>query len=208
MQLASANGLLEHLGLRDYRLFIRLKPAADETTARALGKERTCFMVKASAILGLTIRDLPKLTAEAVREGRLVASANHSRQLIQIPDCLQRELLGYIRREGIRTGPVLITRSGAILNRTAVTGYIQQLAGDAQVAPEKCNPRCLRELSQTTREDVEQSVSLLAEQTLDRLLEQVVIGERQWAEAAHRLCLCWNICHIGPGTPICPTCAA
>ena len=197
VQLASANGLLEYLGLRDYQLSIRLKPAADEvqpeltrteylrllSTARALGKERTYFMVKVFAVLGLTIHDLPKLTAEAVREGRLVTSANHSRQLIQIPDCLQRELLGYTRREGIRTGPVFITRSGATLNRTAVTGYIQQLAGDARVAPEKCNPRCLRKLSQTTREGVEQSVSLLVEQTLGRLLEQeqIAIG---WEEVS------------------------
>ena len=57
VQLASANGLLEYLGLRDYQLPIRLKPAADEvqpeltrteylrllSTARALGKERTYY---------------------------------------------------------------------------------------------------------------------------------------------------------------------
>lgn len=186
VHLAAANGFLEYLGLRDYQLSIRLKPAADEvqpeltrteylrllSTARTQGKERTYFMVKVFAILGLMIHDLPKLTVEAVQEGRLVTSANHSRQLIQIPNCLQRELLGYIQREGIRTGPVFITRKGASLRRTAVTGYIQQLARDARVAPEKCNPRCLRKLSQTTREDVEQSVSLLVEQALDRMLEQ------------------------------------
>ena len=186
VQLASANGFFEYLGLRDYQLPLRLKPAADEvqpeltrteylrllSTARALGKARTYFMVKAFAVLGLAIQDLQKLTAEAVREGMLVTSANHSRQLIRIPNCLQRELLGYLRREKIQTGPVFVTRSGMILNRTAVTGSIQQLARDARVPPEKCNPRCLRKLCQATREGVEQSVSLLVEQTLDRLLEQ------------------------------------
>lgn len=186
VQLAAANGFLEYLGLRDYQLSIRLKPAADEvqpeltrteylrllSTARTLGKERTYFMVKVFAILGLTIHDLPKLTVEAVHEGMLVTSANHSRQLIQIPNCLQRELLGYIRREGIRTGPVFITRSGAILRRTAVTGYIQQLAKDARVAPEKCNPRCLRKLYQSTRDGIRQNVAFLVDQAHERLLEQ------------------------------------
>lgn len=185
LRLSAVNSFLGFLSLREYQLPVQLKPIdaiQPELTrqeylrllsaARTLGKERTYFMVKVFAILGLTIHDLPKLTVEAVHEGMLVTSANHSRQLIQIPNCLQKELLGYIRREGIRTGPVFITRNGVILNRTAVTGYIQQLAKDARVAPEKCNPRCLRKLSQTTREGVEQSVSLLVEQTLDRMLEQ------------------------------------
>ena len=53
-----------------------------------------------------------------------------------------------------------------------MTACIQQLSRDARVAPEKCTPRCLRKLCQATREGVEQSVSLLVEQALDRLLEQ------------------------------------
>lgn len=129
-------------------------------------------MVKVFAILGLTVHDLPKLTAEAVEKGVFTTSANRSRQIIRIPNCLQAELMGYLQREGIRSGPVFCTRNGKPICRAAVTACIQQLSRDARVAPEKCNPRCLRKLCQSTREGVQQSISLLVEQALDRLLEQ------------------------------------
>lgn len=186
VRLASANGFLDYLGLRDYQLPMQLKPAEDDiqpeltrneylrllSVARTLDKGRTYFMVKVFAILGLTVHDLPKLTAEAVEKGVFTTSANRSRQIIRIPNCLQAELLGYLQREGIRSGPVFCTRNGKPICRAAVTACIQQLSRDARVAPEKCNPRCLRKLCQTTRAGVQQSISLLVEQALDRLLEQ------------------------------------
>ena len=195
VRLASANGFLDYLGLRDYQLPMQLKPAEDEiqpeltrneylrllSAARTLDKERTYFMVKVFAILGLTVHDLPKLTAEAVKDGAFTTSANRSRQMIRIPNCLQAELLGYLQREGIRSGPVFCTRNGKPICRAAVTACIQQLSRDARVAPEKCNPRCLRKLCQSTRAGVQQSISLLVEQALDRMLEQeqITIG---WEE--------------------------
>ena len=186
VRLASANGFLDYLGLRDYQLPMQLKPAEDEiqpeltrneylrllSAARALDKGRTYFMVKVFAVLGLTVHDLPKLTAEAVEKGVFTTSANRSRQMFRIPNCLQAELLGYLQREGIRSGPVFCTRKGKPICRAAVTACIQQLSRDARVAPEKCNPRCLRKLCQSTRESVQQNISLLVEQALDRLLEQ------------------------------------
>jgi len=155
VQLASANGFLEHLGLRDYQLPLRLKPSEDDiqpeltrneylrllSTARALGKERTYFLVKVFAVLGLSVHDLPNLTVKAVEAGTLMATANRSHQIIRIPNSLQAELRDYLQREGIQSGPVFRTRNGKTVNRTAVTGCIQQLARDARVAPEKCNPR-------------------------------------------------------------------
>lgn len=195
VRLASANGFLDYLGLRDYQLPMQLKPAEDDiqpeltrneylrllSVARTLDKGRTYFMVKVFAILGLTVHDLPKLTAEAVEKGVFTTSANRSRQIIRIPNCLQTELLGYLQREGIRSGPVFCTRNGKPICRAAVTACIQQLSRDARVAPEKCNPRCLRKLCQSTRAGVQQSISLLVEQALDRMLEQeqITIG---WEE--------------------------
>ena len=186
VRLASANGFLDYLGLRDYQLPMQLKPAEDDiqpeltrneylrllSVARTLDKGRTYFMVKVFAILGLTVHDLPKLTAEAVEKGVFTTSANRSRQIIHIPNCLQAELLGYLQQEGIRSGPVFCTRNGKPICRAAVTACIQQLSRDARVAPEKCNPRCLRKLCQATRESVQQNIALLAEQAYERLLEQ------------------------------------
>lgn len=91
------------------------------------------------------------------------------------------ELLHFIRREGLHAGPVFVTRKGKALNRTTVTMQIQNLAHDARVTPEKCNPRCLRQLFQATQDEIHRNLVLLAEQQYEHLLdqEQQMIG---WEE--------------------------
>lgn len=198
LRLSTVNGLPGYLGLREYQLPMQIKLAKDEiqpeltrneylrllSAAKALGKERTYFLVKVFAATGVSIHGLPRLTAEAVRDGHIILEERHTKQIILLPQCLQRELMDYLQRENIRTGPVFITRSGSVLTRTAVTGCIQQLARYARVAPEKCNPRCLRKLYQATKEGIQQNISLLVEQAHERLLEQeqISIG---WEVSGH-----------------------
>lgn len=141
------------------------------STAHALKNFRTYFLVKVFAVVGINIQDLPLLTAEAAEEGQIVQNVGRGRQIIRIPACLREELLEYGRRERIWTGPIFVTKNGKALSRTAVTACIQRLAGDARVAPEKCNPRCLRKLCHTTQKGIRANLDLLAEQAYDRLLE-------------------------------------
>lgn len=183
--LSEANGFLEWLDLRKYQLVGQLDIGDDVqpeltraeylrllSTARALGKERTYLLVKTFATTGIMVQELPRLTVEAVRDNRLIVTSNGLRQILHIPASLQDDLTRYIRRMGLVSGPVFVTRNGRRLNRTAVTAAIQGLAQDARVPPEKCNPRCLRKLYQSTMAGIEASVHLLVEQTHDRLLEQ------------------------------------
>lgn len=183
--ISEANGLLEWLGLREYQLVGQLdigdnvQPELTRTeylrllsTARVLGKERTYLLVKAFAATGITVQELPRLTVEAVRDNRLIATSNGLQQILHIPASLRNDLTRYIHRMGLVSGPVFVTRNGRRINRTAVTGAIQSLAHYARVPPEKCNPRCLRKLYQSTMAGIEASIHLLVEQTHERLLEQ------------------------------------
>lgn len=194
-RLTSANGLLDYLGLREFQIPSQLRLETDDmqpeltrseylrmlSAARALDKERTYLLVKVFALTGLTIHELPKLTVAEVAAGHIVLMANRTKQIIYLPDCLKKELTEYACREHIRSGPVFVTRSGRCINRTGVTACIQQLAQDARVAPEKCNPRCLRKLYQSTRDGIRQNVDFLVDQAHERLLEQeqLTIG---WGE--------------------------
>lgn len=119
------------------------------------------------------------MTAEAVRNGEVHLFGD----VLHIPKCLRQELLSYISRAGILSGPLFVTRSGTPIRRTSVTAYIQRLAHDACVPVEKCTPRCLRKLYLTTRENIRSSLDLLMEQTYDRMLEteQMTIG---WKDGA------------------------
>ncbi len=191
---AAANGLMVHCGHRELSVEKTLKcrygiqPELTRSeylrllsVARTLGKEREYLLIKVFGSTGLILRDLPRLTAEAVRAGKIRLSAS----ILHIPDCLQKELLDYIRREGITHGAVFVTKAGTPMGRSNITGMIQGLCRDACVAEEKATPRCLKKLYQTTWSGILASVSLLAEQAHDCLLEteQLTIGWKQEAES-------------------------
>ena len=142
------------------------------SAARHLNKERTYLLVKVFTTVNITVLELPRLTVEAVRGDQVEFTANGVRYLAAIPSCLRDELLDYARRSCITSGPIFVTRTGKPLGRTAVTAYIQSLAQTARVAPEKCNPRCLHKLYQSTMDGIEAAVRVLAEQSHERLLEQ------------------------------------
>ena len=179
-----ANSFLKWLGHREMQLTGQLNIAYDQpeltrseylrllSAARHLNKERTYLLVKVFTTVNITVLELPRLTVEAVRGDQVEFTANGVRYLAAIPSCLRDELLDYARRSCIASGPIFVTRTGKPLGRTAVTAYIQSLAQTARVAPEKCNPRCLHKLYQSTMDGIEAAVRVLAEQSHERLLEQ------------------------------------
>lgn len=187
---SAANGLMIYCGHREFQIERPLKPdrgiqpelTRNEylrllSTARTLGREREYLLTKMFASTGLTVHDLPCLTVEAVNAGAIRLSG----AIIHIPECLRAELLDYLRREGIFSGSIFVTKSGQPLGRTSVTALIQRLCRDARVPEEKANPRCLRKLYQATQDSIQVNLSLLMEQAHDRLLEteQLVIGWEQ-----------------------------
>ena len=183
--LSAANGLLDYMGRRDLQVSGRLEPDTPPqpeltrgeylrllTTAKALGREKAYLLVKIFAVTGLAVNELPGLTAASVKAGKIRIPGSQERQAVRIPPCLQGELLSFLAREGITAGPVFVTRKGTRLRRTAVAGMIQNLAQSAQVAPEKCNARCLRRLFAEEQEAIWSHLSLLAQQMYDQLLDE------------------------------------
>lgn len=134
--------------------------------------------MKVFALLGLPVGELPRLTVEQVQAGHVLVRGNGAQWYEAIPRCLEQELRAYIRRCGLLSGPVFVTRNGKAMSRTQVTAEIQSLCRDARVDEAKGNPRCLRKLYLATRTDIERSVRLLAEQAYERVLdaEQLAAG--------------------------------
>lgn len=191
VRISSVNGLLAFMNLQEYQLPQQLIPSKEVlpeltrseylrllSAARTLGKERTYLMIKVFACTGLALEDIPHITAAAVEARHIVTTNNGARRIVRFPSSLREELLNYIQREGRHNGPVFVTSTGRTINRTAITDSIQRLAHDAQVAPEKCNPRCLRKLYQATWAGIEANFLLMIEQAHERLLdtEQLTIG--------------------------------
>ena len=135
-------------------------------TAKLLGKRQTYLLVLLFGTMDLPLRALSCVTVEAVREGWVFVPRR-----LRVPSCLRAELLTYAEEQGIGSGPVFCTRYGKLMDRWNINTRIQSLSRDARVAPEKCNPRCLRKLCIAMQENIRANLELLAEQTYDRLLE-------------------------------------
>jgi len=187
----AANGYLEYMGAREFQVTDKLE-AHDElqpeltrseylrllSAARSLGRERAYLLVKVFGNSDLPVQELEHLTVEAAQKGMLSVHYNYSTEIIRFPNGICRELLAYAGREGIRSGPIFLTRNRKPINRTNVTVAIRNLCSTAQVPEEKGNPRCLRKLHQATRTGIERNIALLVEQAQDRLLqeEQLAVG--------------------------------
>lgn len=188
------NGYLGYMGARDLQVTDRLESAEEPqleltrseylrllSAARVLGREQAYLLVKVFGNSDLPVQELSRLTVEAARAGMIGISRRCSKEIIRFPDAVCQELLDYAGRQGIRSGPIFLTRAGKLIDRTYVAQSIRRLCPAAQVPEEKGNPRCLRKMYQATREGIERNVALLVERAQERLLEeeQLTVG---WEE--------------------------
>lgn len=179
--LSAADGLLAHCGMYALQSRTRRKTAESvqpELTraeylrllaaAKLLDKPKAYFLIKTFATLGVNTTELSLVTVEAVRDGFLRLGEG----LVRIPDSFRKELLRYAKDEGLDAGPIFVTRSGKPVQRTYYNTIIAAVQKDARVAPEKCNPSCLRRLYQTTQAEMRARLQLLMEQEYERMLQQ------------------------------------
>lgn len=185
------NSWLDFMGHREYQLADQLeqedKPQPELSrneylrllqTAKLLDKEREYLLIKVFASTGIQVQELPNVTVEAARAGKLTTSAGNATETVHLAECLCKELLDYAGRKGILTGPIFVTRNGTPIIRTNITASICQVGIAAQIPKEKATPRCLRKLYQTTKANVEANIALLVEQAMDQQieLEQLTVG--------------------------------
>ena len=185
------NGYLGYMGARELQVTDRLESAEEPqleltrseylrllSAARSLDREQAYLLVKVFGNSDLPVQELSRLTVEAARGGMISISRRCSKEIIRFPGTVCRELLDYAARQGIRSGPIFLTRAGKLIDRTYAAQSIRRLCPAAQVAEEKGNPRCLRKMYQTTRDGIERNVALLVERAQDRLLEeeQLTVG--------------------------------
>lgn len=184
-RLSVLNSLLEYLGHRDWQS--KNLPVVDDiqpeltraeylrllSAARRLGKKRTYLLIKTLGGAGIRLQELPQLTMEAVTQGtvRLESFNQGTIRLLHLPRLLQRQLLEYCQENGVLSGPIFLSRTGRMMNRTAIQNCISRLAGAARVDEEKANPRCLWRMYLSTQQGIENDLRLMVEQTYDRMLE-------------------------------------
>lgn len=191
-QVSIMNTFLRYIGHRDWQVeeFVR-KPAEQPelsreeylrllSAARKLGRERSYLLIKTMGGAGVRVQEMSQVTAEAVFSGTVELDSHNKQRLrtLYIPEPLRRELMEYMQRHHIKSGPVFLTRDGKPLSRSMIHHYVSAISQDAKVDSEKANPRCLWKMYQSIQEGIRVDIDRLVRQIYEQMVEneQVSIG--------------------------------
>ena len=174
--LAGINSYLSFSGRADCRVKpLRVQRTLFGSEERELSREEYTRLVRAAGgaqigvvmqtICGTGIRvsELRHITAEALREGRAAVRNKGKTRVILIPAALRRLLLGYMKKAGVTTGSVFLSKNKTPLDRSTVWRRMKALCERAGVDPRKVFPHSLRHLFARTFYRACQDVAKLAD---------------------------------------------
>lgn len=132
-------------------------------TAQRNGNERLSLILQTICATGIRVSELQYITVQAVRQGEAIVSLKGKTRSVFIVNKLQKKLLNYIRKTGIKTGPVFRTRSGGLISRTNIWREMKKLCVDAGVNSKKVFPHNLRHLFARLFYEIEKDIAKLAD---------------------------------------------
>lgn len=112
---------------------------------------------------GIRVSELRYFTVEAVAKGEVTVTCKAKTRRILLPKKLQRLLLDYAKKNGIRSGAIFITRKGNPLNRSNIWTQMKRLCLEAGVKASKVFPHNLRKLFARTFYSIEKDIAKLAD---------------------------------------------
>lgn len=175
--LASVNSMLEFLGWTDCKVknlkqqrqifnreekeltkeeYLKLLEAAKE-------QEQLRLVIQTICGTGIRVSELKYFTVEAVRIGTVTVQCKSKTRLILLPRKLKKLLLDFVKRKGIRQGPVFVTRNGNPLDRSNIWTQMKKLCRKAGVLAGKVFPHNLRKLFARTFYSLEKDIAKLAD---------------------------------------------
>ena len=133
----------------------RLLDAADD--------EQTSLMIRTICGTGIRVSELRYITAEAVVSGKAVVDCKNKKRIILIPALMQEFLIPYIKKSGIESGPIFLSKNGNPIDRTSIWRKMKELCEISGVNPEKVFPHNLRHLFARTFYSIDGDIVRLAD---------------------------------------------
>ena len=133
----------------------RLLDAADD--------EQTSLMIRTICGTGIRVSELRYITAEAVASGKAVVDCKNKKRIILIPSLIQEFLIPYIKKSGIESGPIFLSKNGNPIDRTSIWRKMKELCEISGVNPEKVFPHNLRHLFARTFYSIDGDIVRLAD---------------------------------------------
>ena len=113
--------------------------------------------------MGIRVSELKYITVEAVRIGKAAVNCKNKNRVIFLPLKVQRLLQEYIKKAGIRSGSVFVTKSGKPINRSNIWRDMRALCKKADVSEKKVFPHNLRHLFARTFYSINKDIVRLAD---------------------------------------------
>ena len=125
--------------------------------------DRLYLLIQTICATGIRVSELRYVTAEAVKTGKIRISNKGKMRSAFIPPELGKLLVSYIRKKGIKTGSVFVTRNGNPLDRSNIWSEMKKLAKRAGVSALKIFPHNLRHLFARTFYSLSRDIVKLAD---------------------------------------------
>ena len=138
--------------------YLRLLQTAENT-----GNKRLSLIIQTICSSGIRVGELKFITVEAVKCGKAIVSLKGKIRYIFIVSKLKKLLLKYADLNGIKYGPVFITRTGKNICRANIWREMKKLCADAHVNPDKVYPHNLRHLFARTFYSLKKDIVKLAD---------------------------------------------
>ena len=132
-------------------------------TAQSKGNERLNLVLQTICGTGIRVSELKYITVEALKTGSAEVSCKGKNRVILIVSKLRSLLKDYVRRHGIVSGPIFVTKNGNPLNRSNIWREMEQLCKDAKVSDKKVFPHNLRHLFARAFYKIEKDIAKLAD---------------------------------------------
>lgn len=132
-------------------------------TAQEQGNERLSLVLQTVCATGIRVSELQFITAEAVLYGKTEVKCKGKNRIIFLPNKLQKKLQKYMKKRGIKKGPVFITRTGRPLDRSNIWSDMKKLCEAANVERGKVFPHNLRHLFARIFYNMEKDIAKLAD---------------------------------------------
>ena len=173
--LTSVNMFLKFLGKMDWSvklLKIQQQTFADgekeltkdeyKRLLTAAGESRIGYILQTISSTGIRISELRFITVEAVQRGKCTVRCKKKMRQILLSATLRKRLKTYVKKAGIKTGSIFISKTGKPLNRSNIWREMKNLSKKAGVPEKKIFPHNLRHLFARIFYKIEKDIVRLA----------------------------------------------
>ncbi len=122
----------------DFNRLIRMASTKD--------KERARITMLIFYYTGLRVSELEFLTVESINKGYIDINNKGKHRRAPIIKSLSKELKKFIADENIKSGPIIVNRSGDPLSRSYIFKELKWIGGQARVRKDKVYPHSFRHL--------------------------------------------------------------